>query len=72
MLWQSQIRCPTCFLHAVCACHCRGFKRVVPGKGEQLTVLAVEVHADCRGSLLPDPNLDAIRCDFLCEALGLL
>ena len=39
----------------------RGFKRAVPGKGEQLTVLAVEVHADSRGALLPDPNHDAVR-----------
>ena len=25
-----------------------GFKRAVPGKGQQLTLLALEVHADCR------------------------
>ncbi|KAK9829480.1 hypothetical protein WJX72_006119 [[Myrmecia] bisecta] len=36
-----------------------GFKRLVAGKGQQLTLLSVEVHADCRGSLLPDPRYDA-------------
>ena len=25
-----------------------GFKRLVPGKGHQLTLLSLEVHADCR------------------------
>jgi hypothetical protein len=32
------------------------FKRSVPGKGEQLTVLSLEVHAESRGALLPDPR----------------
>ncbi|KAK9818869.1 hypothetical protein WJX74_003598 [Apatococcus lobatus] len=39
-----------------------GFKRLVPGKGHQLTLLSLEVHADCRGTLLPDPRYDATRC----------
>jgi len=39
-----------------------GFKRVVPGKGQQLTLLSVEIQADCRGRLLPDPRYDAVRC----------
>lgn len=40
-----------------------GFKRSVAGKGQQLTFLAVEVHADCR--LVP---LHAVvRATFLCS-----
>lgn len=33
----------------------------MPGKGEQLTMLSLEVHAGCRGTLLPDPRYDAVR-----------
>lgn len=32
-----------------------------PGEGEGLTVCAVEVLAECRGSLLPDPRYDAVK-----------
>ncbi|KAL6779570.1 POLZ1 [Auxenochlorella protothecoides x Auxenochlorella symbiontica] len=42
-----------------------GFKRVVDGKGQQLTLLSVEVHAESRGLLLPDPRHDAVRAVFL-------
>jgi hypothetical protein len=42
--------------------HRRGFRRTTPGQGDQLTVLAVEVLAECRGTLLPDPKHDAVRC----------
>ncbi len=51
----------------MCACVCvnRGFKRAAPGRGEQLTCLAVEILSDCRGSLLPDPKHDALRCVVL-------
>ena len=38
-----------------------GFKRTVAGKGQQLTLLCAEVHAECRGALLPDPRHDAVR-----------
>ncbi|DBA81937.1 hypothetical protein WJX77_000726 [Trebouxia sp. C0004] len=42
-----------------------GFRRLVPGKGQQLTLLSIEVHADTRGSLLPDPRYDAVRAIVL-------
>lgn len=45
------------------------FKRRVTGKGEQLTTLAVEVAADCRGALLPDPRYDAVRAIVLAVML---
>ena len=38
-----------------------GFKRTIAGKGEGLTLASVEVLADCRGQLLPDPRYDPIR-----------
>ncbi|KAK9800905.1 hypothetical protein WJX73_009136 [Symbiochloris irregularis] len=38
-----------------------GFKHSVVGKGQQLTLLSLEVQADCRGSLLPDPRYDAVK-----------
>lgn len=38
-----------------------GFKRVIAGKGQGLTLASIEVHADCRGQLLPDPRYDAVR-----------
>lgn len=53
----------------------RGFKmrREVPGGGQQLTVLALEVHANSRGGLLPDPRyvlrmFASIHC--ACSCLG--
>ena len=47
----------------VCVCVlCRGFKRAIPGRGEQLRCAALEVLADCRGTLLPDPRHDSLRC----------
>jgi len=45
------------------------FKRRVAGKGEQLITLAVEVAADCRGALLPDPRYDAVRAIVLAVML---
>lgn len=42
-----------------------GFKRIVSGKGQGLTLGCIEVHADCRGSLLPDPVHDAVRAVVL-------
>lgn len=42
-----------------------GFKWRVAGKGQQLTLLSIEVHAASRGSLLPDPRYDAVHCIFL-------
>lgn len=38
-----------------------GFKRCVEGKGQQLALMCVEVLAESRGALLPDPRLDAVR-----------
>lgn len=38
-----------------------GFKMIEPGKGEGLTVACIEIHAACRGKLLPDPNYDAVH-----------
>ena len=38
-----------------------GMKRTIVGKGQGLTLLSVEIHADCRGHLLPDPRYDAVR-----------
>ncbi|GFH23879.1 DNA polymerase, partial [Haematococcus lacustris] len=44
----------------------RGFKRAAPGsKGEQLTLLALEIHAACRGALLPDPRHDSVHAIVL-------
>ncbi len=34
-----------------------GFRRLVPGKGQQLTLLSIEVHADTRYALLQSPDL---------------
>ena len=34
-----------------------GFRRLVPGKGQQLTLLSIEVHADTRYTLLQSPDL---------------
>lgn len=42
-----------------------GFKWRVAGKGQQLTLLSVEVHAASRGSLLPDPRYDMVHCIFM-------
>ena len=42
-----------------------GFKWRVAGKGQQLTLLSVEVHAASRGSLLPDPRYDTVHCIFM-------
>ena len=42
-----------------------GFKWRVAGKGQQLTLLSIEVHAASRGSLLPDPRYDAVHCIFM-------
>jgi hypothetical protein len=36
-----------------------GFRRLVPGKGQQLAMLSIEVHADCR--------FDCTPCSGLCE-----
>ncbi|KAG7673423.1 hypothetical protein KSW81_006633 [Nannochloris sp. 'desiccata'] len=38
-----------------------GFKRIIAGKGQGLTLASIEVHAECRGQLLPDPRYDAVR-----------
>lgn len=38
-----------------------GFKRTITGKGEGLTLACVEIHAESRGQLLPDPRYDAVR-----------
>lgn len=38
-----------------------GFKRIIAGKGQGLTLASIEVHAECRGQLLPDPRFDAVR-----------
>ena len=40
----------------------RGFRKPADGQGEQLTILTIEMMADCRGSLLPDPKHDSVRC----------
>eukprot|EP00887_Chlorella_sp_A99_P007603 scaffold20.g7603.t1 len=37
------------------------FKHCIQGKGQQLTLLCLEMHADSRGALLPDPRHDAVR-----------
>ena len=42
-----------------------GFKWRVAGKGQQLNLLSIEVHAASRGSLLPDPRYDCVHCIFL-------
>ena len=42
-----------------------GFKWRVAGKGQQLTLLSIEVHAASRGSLLPDPRYDTVHCIFM-------
>ena len=34
-----------------------GFRRLVPGKGQQLTLLSIEVHADTRYASLQSPDL---------------
>ena len=39
----------------------QGFKRIIPGKGQGLTLACVEVLAESRGQLLPDPRYDAVR-----------
>lgn len=74
--WQELFTLRTISVHAhalkshvisgtvVYSASCRGFQRTAPriGGGEQLTVLAVEVQADCWGTLLPNPSSDAVRC----------
>jgi len=52
-----------CSRKRVFVCTHRGFQRAAPhcGGGEQLTVMAIEVHADCRGALLANPSRDAAR-----------
>jgi len=45
-----------------------GFKRAVAGKGEGLTLACIEVHADSRGHLLPDPRHDAVRAVIIAVA----
>lgn len=42
-----------------------GFKWRVAGKGQQLTLLSIEVHAASRGSLLADPRYDMVHCIFM-------
>jgi DNA polymerase zeta len=37
-----------------------GSRTAVPGKGNHLTILSVEILADCRGKLLPDPKYDPV------------
>ncbi|GMH43547.1 hypothetical protein BSKO_11469 [Bryopsis sp. KO-2023] len=39
-----------------------GFKKSSEEDGQQLIILSIEIHADCRGSLLPDPRYDSVRC----------
>ncbi|KAJ3699935.1 hypothetical protein LUZ61_003640 [Rhynchospora tenuis] len=36
------------------------------GRGQQLTIISVEVLAECRGDLRPDPKFDAINIVTLC------
>lgn len=42
-----------------------GFKWRVAGKGQQLTLLSIEIHAASRGSLLPDPRYDTVHAIFM-------
>ena len=37
-----------------------GYRTAVPNKGHQLTILSLEILAETRGKLLPDPKYDAV------------
>ncbi|CAD7702237.1 unnamed protein product [Ostreobium quekettii] len=47
-----------------------GFKKGMPDEAQELVVLSVEVHTNCRGHLLPDPRYDEIRCIVLAVTGG--
>ncbi|BDA47990.1 probable DNA polymerase zeta catalytic subunit [Coccomyxa sp. Obi] len=68
--WTSQITAPSPAAGSAGATPVSqsGFRRLVAGKGQNLTLLSIEVHADTRGTLLPDPRYDAIRCVVLAAA----